>query len=445
MKLTQMNSLFFNIKWGMLLLYLTAACNAPKKLLDMNKDKKPATEVITEEPELDNFLEKLMAQQPQQFKSLLDNKKKYNLQIIFTQIDRGNNQAPKLKNYYFNFNKNKYFYPASTVKLPIAILALQRLNELKDKGIDKYTTMITEAAHSGQTAVYNDPTSPDGKPSIAHYIKKILLVSDNDAYNRLYEFLGQEYINRELNKKGYAHVQILHRLEISLTENENRATNPIVFLDGNGKTKYKQELQKNATQYAKRTDTMGIGFYKSGVLINEPMDFSKKNRLALDDLHAILTSIVFPGNVKESQRFNITEDDRAFLLKYMSQLPTESRYPPYADAPADYWPAYCKFLLLGSEKTAWPQQVRIFNKVGDAYGQLIDAAYVVDFDKKIEFMLSAVIYCNEDGILNDNKYDYDKVGFPFMKNLGKLIYDHELKRKKEVQPDLSAFQFVYDK
>jgi len=74
---------------------------------------------------------------------------------------------------------------------------------------------------------------------------------------------------------------------------------------------------------------------------------------------------------------------------------------------------------------------------------LIDAAYLVDFEKNIEFMLSAVIYCNSDGVLNDDKYDYDSVGLPFMKNLGRLIYDHELKRPRTRQPDLSTFRLDY--
>ncbi len=56
--------------------------------------------------------------------------------------------------------------------------------------------MITEAEDENQTRVYNDPTTEDGRPTVAHYIKKILLVSDNDAFNRLYEFLGQEYIQQ---------------------------------------------------------------------------------------------------------------------------------------------------------------------------------------------------------------------------------------------------------
>ena len=58
-------------------------------------------------------------------------------------------------------------------------------------------------------------------------------------------------------------------------------------------------------------------------------------------------------------------------------------------------------------------------------------------------MVSAIIYCNSDGIFNDDKYDYDEIGFPFMKHLGQVIYDLELKRKKKVVPDLSRFRFNY--
>jgi hypothetical protein len=82
--------------------------------------------------------------------------------------------------------------------------------------------------------------------------------------------------------------------------------------------------------------------------------------------------------------------------------------------------------------------------VGDAYGQLIDVAYIVDFDKKIEFFLSATMYCNSDGILNDDKYDYDTIGFPFMKHLGEVIYQRELNRQKKIEPDLSKLIFNYD-
>lgn len=393
----------------------------------------------------DDFLESLLKNNPQYFEAILKNQTGWNVQIIYTQIDRDANGIPAFDHHYFNVNAGKYFYPASTVKLPIVLLALQKLNELKDKRIDINSTMLTETAFSGQTAVFNDPTTADGRPSIAHYIKKILMVSDNDAYNRLYEFLGQEYINTEMKKKGYADVQILHRLDIFLTEEENRRTNPVKFYDADGIMLYEQTPQFNAVKYLPRKDSMGQGYYKAGKLINSAMDFSKKNRIGIEDLHKILISLVFPEKVRTTERFNITEADRLFVLKYMSQYPTESLYPPYSADTVNYWPAYCKFLLYGAEKNPLPSNVRIFNKVGDAYGHMIDVAYVADFKNKIEFFISAIIYCNSDGILNDDKYEYDSIGKPFMKNLGKVIYDHEMKRAYKIRPDLSPLLFTYDK
>jgi beta-lactamase class A len=393
----------------------------------------------------DAFFEDLMGQYPQYFDQILKNHKDWNVQIIYTAVDRASNGNPVFTNYSFNLNPAKYFYPASTVKLPISILALQKLNELKIAGLDRNTTMITDQAYSGQTPVYNDPSTADGKPSISQYIKKNLLVSDNDASNRLYEFLGQDYINEQLQKKGYANVQILHRLGISLTADENRHTNPVKFLSPQGTTLYNQNMQTALRKYPLRADSIGSAFYREGKLIRQPMDFSLKNRIGLADLHTILINLVFPNSEPRAQGFNLSSEDRNFLLKYMSQLPTETMSPPYSADTAAYWPSYCKFLLLGSQKGAIPKNIRIFNKVGDAYGQLTDVAYIVDFEKKIEFFLSATIYCNKDGILNDDHYDYETIGFPFMKQLGQVIYHLELKRKRKIIPDLSPFIFDYHK
>jgi len=79
--------------------------------------------------------------------------------------------------------------------------------------------------------------------------------------------------------------------------------------------------------------------------------------------------------------------------------------------------------------------IKIFSKAGDAYGFLLDNTYIIDTDAKVEFMLSAVIYVNADGILNDNTYDYRTIGLPFMKNLGNTIYNYELSRKRAFRPN----------
>ena len=77
--------------------------------------------------------------------------------------------------------------------------------------------------------------------------------------------------------------------------------------------------------------------------------------------------------------------------------------------------------------------IRIFNVVGRAFGVLADCAYVVDFQHNIEFCITAVIYCNEDDVLNNDKYQYDTAGLPFLTELGQLLYQAELQRDKHLQ------------
>lgn len=396
---------------------------------------------ISQQSMSDTFIYNLLQQCPDLFSNIQGNQEALGIQVIYTLIDRDKKGRPVFSSHRYGVDTARYYYPASTVKLPVAILALQRLNELKIPGLDKNSTMITGSAGGMQTEVCNDPSSPDGRPSIAHYVKKILLVSDNDAFNRLYEFLGQEYINKTLHQMGYNQVQIIHRLDISLPEEENRFTNPVRFIDSSGQLLYEKMAERSQLVYAPRDTRMGKGYLKAGQLVNEPFDFSKKNRFTLEELNGMVRSVMFPESVPANQRFNLTREDYTFLRRYMSMMPPESVSPVYDTS--EHWDTYVKFLLYGSEKGTAKPGIRIFNKVGDAYGFLIDGAYIMEPESNVEFMLSAVIYCNSDGIFNDDHYDYDSVGLPFMKNLGQVILEYERTRVRKNKPDLSQFLFNY--
>src|SRR5690606_23050871 len=139
----------------------------------------------------------------------------------------------------YRANDAEYFYPASTVKLPVALLALEKINRLDIAGLHRDTVMLTGADGNGQTEALHDPTAANGLPSIGHYIRKVLLVSDNDAFNRLYEFVGQSEINEALHSKGFEGTRILHRLDLVMDVESNRYTNPVRFVDGES-TVYEQ-------------------------------------------------------------------------------------------------------------------------------------------------------------------------------------------------------------
>src|SRR5262249_56347300 len=109
----------------------------------------------------------------------------------------------------------------------------------------------------------------------------------------------------------------------------------------------------------------------------------------------------------------LTDGQYQFLYKYMSQYPSEAIYPKYDTA--EYFDSYTKFFFFRANRTSIPSYIRVFNKTGWAYGFLSDIAYIVDFKNQVEFMLTATIYTNHDGILNDDRYDYDQIGYPFFR------------------------------
>jgi hypothetical protein len=99
--------------------------------------------------------------------------------------------------------------------------------------------------------------------------------------------------------------------------------------------------------------------------------------------------------------------------------------------------------LFKAGKQKIPEYIRVFNKTGWSYGFLTDIAYVADFKHNVEFMLTGNIYVNSDGVLNDDKYEYEELGYPFFKEVGTIIYDYELRRKRAHLPDLGKFRMEY--
>lgn len=356
------------------------------------------------------------------FQNVLRNKDKYEVQILYTQIDRDKNNIPIFTSYNYNVDKGKYFYPASAVKLSACALALEKLNSLN---MDKSTPLQIGKERTLQKPVKYDYSSPNKLPTIENYIKKILLVSDNDAFDRLYEFLGQEDYNEALWKKGYKDTLILHRLGNPMSYEENKYTNPFAFYKGNSVV-YKQPMVYNTKNYVNnlKNTIKGEGYYSGKTFIKKGKDFSKSNYFSVECLQAVLKAIIFPEYIPERERFNLSEEDYKFLREYMSLYPKQCSSPKY-----NFKDSQVKYFMFGDTKEPIPDNIKIYNKIGCAYGYLVDNAYITDKSKGIEFMLTSVIYTNENGIFNDNKYEYDTVGMPFLSNLGRVIYEYELKNK----------------
>jgi len=390
-----------------------------------------------------DLLIRLMEEQGEAFQPILSEPERYRIQILYTQIDRNEKNEPSFRSYSFGVSTDTYFYPASSIKIFGAALALEKFNKLNIKGLNKNSYVRIDSSFAGQTHVIRDSTSASGKPSLGHYIKKLLVLSDNDAYNRTYEFMGQEALNENLRSKGYDKLRLTHRLSISLSPEENRHTNAMRFYkDDPNRTVFEQEAISSSKDFTSESAILlGSSYVEGDSVIESPMDFSKKNYCSIEELQRVIRSLMFPESIGPDGQFDLTAEDLRFLRTYMSQLPRETQYPDYSNKPDNY----CKFFMYGDDNEAViPDHIRIFNKIGLAYGFCIDNAYIVDFKENVEFMLTAVIYTNENNRLNDGVYEYETVAFPFLAQLGRVIYDHERRRDRPNPPDLSEFKLIYD-
>jgi hypothetical protein len=376
-------------------------------------------------------------------KKVLVNPKTYRYQLVYTKIDRDQNGIPHFTNYTLHADPENYFNPASMVKMPLAFLAMEKLYELNLPGVNKYTTMQFDSNYQRQVAMYADSSAENKKPSIAHFIKRAFLISENDPYNRLYQFVGQGPTNQKLIAKGYTSTKITRQF-MGYTEDQNRHTNGIQFMDENG-----LPILKLAPQYNKDSFQFGapilIGdahWNSKDEVVNAPFDFTRHNNISLVDMQKMLQSVIFPASVPKQNRFNMTEADRLFLMQYLSQYPSETNYPKYDSA--HFYDSYVKFFFQDSTH-AMPKHIRVFNKVGWAYGFLTDVSYVLDTKNNIDYMLSATVYVNSDGVVNDSKYDEETVGFPFLNKIGTAFYEYELKRPRKFKPALKNQVKQYEK
>ena len=300
----------------------------------------------------ENALDFALSSPSKKIKRVMDNLKDHELQILFTSIERaGRDEIDPITfhEYSFQLDPLHYFYPASTVKFPAAVLSLEKLSSLNRSHLDNYHV-------EGDTLTYN----------FANTINEIFAVSDNDANNRLFEFLGSDYINSKLKSKGIKPIRISHRLSTSDAANPNTKK---IEIRSKGLETITIKSNKNSNPLPLNLNQLnkGLGYIQEGQQINSPFDFSYKNYFSLQAQHEMIKRVIFPEAFKASERFNISEEKRAFLLESMHKLPREQGYDPKI-----YYDSYGKFLWFGDTEKNIPSHIKIYNKVGYAYGTLTD-------------------------------------------------------------------------
>ncbi|WP_417360928.1 serine hydrolase [Galbibacter sp.] len=348
-----------------------------------------------------DVLNKVTLSQHPKIKKIIDSADHYELQVMLSTIDRQNDTVT-FTDYQFRVDDSNYFYPASTVKLPISLLALEKLDQ--DPRFDRNSLFYVD----GDTL----------ETTFAKEITKIFAISDNEAYNRLFEYLGKDYINKALKDKGISPLRISHRL--STPDAHNPMSKAIIFHQNDSTL---SQIQSKTSKAVERLNLKSVykgkGYIDSNdSLVLEPFNFATKNYLPISSLHGIMKRIIFPDAFSKKEQFHLSPSDREFVLHAMSSVPRALGFEEQ-----EYYDSYGKFLIYGDTHERIPESIKIYNKVGYAYGYLTDCAYIYDKESSTEFIVTANLLVNESGIFNTGDYQYDTVGIPFLAELGRELLE----------------------
>ena len=357
-----------------------------------------------------NPIELIIKKREPQLKPIYKNKENHNLQILYTKVVRDSLGMPSFIEYDYKIDSNQYFYPASTMKLPIVALTLQKINELRNTGIN--ITVESKILLLSADQITTETTFKD-------LISKVFLVSDNSASNILINFLGYNYFNQQMREKGLNTIVLNHKFN----------PDPYVKTDWKIYTLDRDLISKDEIQEVIEHNSLdnlrqGKSQILNGEKVATPFNFKTKNRASLRDLDGVMKRIIYPDLFQEQDRINLSDQDYNFLRYWMSRFTFEDIGIEY-QKDSQYFDSYNKFFIYGDSTNTIDRKIRIYNKVGVAYGALTDISYIRDYQKKIEFFLSATIYVNQNQIVNDNIYEYDDVGIPFLAELARQVYKLE--------------------
>ena len=347
-------------------------------------------------------------------KEIIKDKEDYQIQILLTKINQNNTQFD-FNEYEYQLDDNQYFYPASTIKLPIVILTLKKINELRSKGSE--ITLKSKIILNYKDD-YSELVIRDSITSFQNLIADVFLVSDNSASNILIDFLGYNYFNDEMKNAGFDKTYLNHKFNpdpyVNSTWQISDLDNNIISSLNDNQKIIKADDKTNGLEKGDRR-------YFKGEILDESLNFSEKNRSSVTDMHNLIKYIFYPEIFDSTNNFNLNVEDYDFLRYWMSRFTYEDIGQKFI-GDEKFFETYNKFFIHGDEQSVSNEQIRVYNKIGQAYGTSIDNGLIKNYQDNIEFILTATIYTNKNKVINDNLYEYDDIAIPFLAKLSRGIY-----------------------
>jgi hypothetical protein len=349
-------------------------------------------------------------------RSIVKNKDNYEIQILYTEVSKNSVGQAEFSDFQFQLNDEKYFYPASTIKLPITVLALSKINELRAEGSNVSPKSKIKLSLINNK---NEIIVKDSITSFQNLIADVFLVSDNSASNVLIDFIGYNYFNSSMSNLGFENTYLNHKFNpdpfVDSSWRISTLDNHIISSNENPITVLASSNISNLKKGEKR--------FINGEIKNESLDFSSKNRSSLTDMHNIMKNLIYPEI--SISKFNLNVEDYDFLRYWMSRFTYEDLGAKYI-GDSKFFNSYNKFFIHGTDTILNNTDIRVYNKIGQAYGTSTDSAYIKNYKEDLEFFLTATIYTNKNKIINDNIYEYGDTAIPFLSKLSKALYKNLL-------------------
>ncbi|MFZ4429633.1 MAG: serine hydrolase [Phycisphaerales bacterium] len=364
-----------------------------------------------------NAIRDRLAACPETFGEVVRAPETFRVQVAVAKVERTADGRPVLQRMTWRCG-DEYFYPASTVKLLAAVAALEMLSELRaatgNPLVNADAPLRIQPLFDGDAIQEREPSNRGGGfITVQHEIRRIMLVSNNPAFNRLYDLVGVDELNERMHRAGLQSVRISHRLSDARPVPDQSRTAAVTIRTALGDTEVPAREGRTPVPLEQPGVLVGEGMMRGGGVVEQgPVDFSRRNAVSLLDLQDALIMILRPDIDLGGRRFALDENDRVRLASPMEQYPRESPNPLLVGS--QYTDDYCKLFLPGLREWRPDRRLRVVNKVGQAYGFTIDNAYIEDPETGDAFFLAACIYTNADGVLNDDRYEYASVAEPFM-------------------------------
>ena len=340
---------------------------------------------------------------------------KFRFQFVATSFKQG-----KI-NKSVSYGTDKYYYPASLVKLPAALVLLEILNErrIPTTAFPEFDT-INACGSTKFVEICKEHQVP-----FSQMLQELIVVSDNHFYNALYHFITPAELNARLNEKGFEGIKI-YRAFTGCDKVDQLRTYPNkvdlgLYLERSSyhhaATEMDSTILDEEYQYTEERLFGSKHENADGDIIDGPYDLNYQIEIPLDQIHQILLSFLYPNLVPEEQRWKITPADRKLLEEALGAYPSEieESYRSLSRYKDDVY----KYV----QNTEGYAEGRTFGKLGLSYGFASETVYVPSEGVGNGVLLTYSVYVNSNDIVNDGEYDYETVARPFAEALFSKILE----------------------